>query len=93
MAPECDHPYNIDLFVGGLVTVRDDALAEPIRTRVIIAAQFKRLKFGDRYFFTHAGPNGFTPNQLSELKKRTLDSIICDNTQQVLGPNVFLQPG
>lgn len=57
------------------------------------AMQFKLLKDGDRFFFTHGngGPGAFWEYQIQHLRKRTFGDIICENsgiaqTQQ----NVFL---
>jgi len=48
----------------------------------IIGDQFKRLKFGDRFFFTHE-----TETETSVLKRevfqRTLSSVICDNVPNI----------
>lgn len=76
------HPQDIDLFVGGL-------LEQPLTGEVlghtfgaIIAEQFRRLKYGDRFFFTHTGEDhSFTTMAISEVRKRRLSDIICDNTK------------
>ena len=62
----------------------------------IIADQFKMLKDGDRFFFTHSeGPKamGLSLEVQDMLLQRTLSDIICQNTQDIsqLPKNVFLQ--
>ena len=61
----------------------------------IIADQFKMLKDGDRFFFTHSeGPQAMgLPLEVQDmLVQRTLSDIICQNTQDIsqLPANVFL---
>jgi len=77
------HPDDIDPFTGGLAEIpMPGAITGPTFT-CIMANQFFRLKFGDRFFFTHENQAGtFTPFQIMELKKVTLSDIICQNTQQ-----------
>jgi hypothetical protein len=61
-------------FVGGLLG--------PTFT-TIIADQFKALKDGDRFFFTHtngARAMGLDPAIQTMVMKRTLSDIICQNT-------------
>jgi len=85
-------PNDIDLFTGALTeTPVANALSGPT-FNCLMAVQFARLKFGDRYFFTHASQAGsFSSTQLSNLRSRTLGDIICENSQQVQTQrNVFL---
>ncbi|XP_064485396.1 chorion peroxidase-like [Ornithodoros turicata] len=59
----------------------------------ILAHQFKKLKFGDRFYYQHASQAGsFTKDQLREIQKTTLAGIICDNTYTVtsIQKNVFV---
>ncbi len=53
------------------------------------------LMDGDRFFFTHRDQTGsFTPAQLSNLRRRTLRDVICENTAvEQLQTNVFLSSG
>jgi hypothetical protein len=45
------------------------------------ARQFYRIKFGDRYFFTHANQvSSFTLEQLAHIRSRKFSDIICDNS-------------
>merc|ERR1719452_349963 len=88
-------PNDIDLFVGGLAEVAvKDGLTGPT-FNCIKSIQFKRLMDGDRFFFTHQNEVGsFTTSQLSQLRKRTLRDIICENTELAKARgNVFLLEG
>ena len=52
------HPHDIELYSGGLLEER--ANGEGILGylfRKINAMQFQKLKYGDRFFFTHQGKN------------------------------------
>ena len=55
------------------------------------ALQFKALKDGDRYFFTHKNQAGsFSKNGQETIMGRTLADIICDNTNiEKVPTNVF----
>ena len=53
---------------------------------VLPGEQFRRLKFGDRYFYeSGANPGKFTEPQLAEIRKSSLARITCDN-----GDNIHL---
>ena len=95
------HPKQIDLFVGGLAEDPDptggaafSGLTGPTFNK-IKALQFKSLKSGDRYFFTHVGQAGsFTNTGVDTLLSRKLSDIICDNTEITKLPtNSFNVPG
>ncbi|TRY75693.1 hypothetical protein TCAL_04782 [Tigriopus californicus] len=77
-----NHPNDIDVFVGGLA---ENPYADGLTGHTfqcIKSKQFQFLKYGDRYFFTHANQAGsFEPYQISNLLQRTLGDIICDNTK------------
>ena len=59
----------------------------------LIKEQFEVSKRGDRFFYTNS--KQFTSNQLEEIKKQSLGSLLCSNadnpSQMKLQPNVFLQ--
>lgn len=73
---------DIDLFTGGLAErPNQGAVVGPTFT-CIMGIQFYHLKYGDRFYFEHAGQSGsFSQAQLRELKKVTLGKIICENTR------------
>ncbi|XP_054713172.1 peroxidase-like [Uloborus diversus] len=48
----------------------------------VLGQQYKRVKFGDRYWFEHANQAGsFNPDQLLEIKRTTLARILCETTR------------
>ena len=50
--------------------------------------QFRRTRYGDRFFFTHKGEAGsFTKDARETLIDRTLAGIICDNTDITAVPS------
>ncbi|XP_030755866.1 peroxidase-like [Sitophilus oryzae] len=75
---------DIDVYTGALSE-------KPIRGTILgptftclILDQFIRLKFGDRYWYENAKmPQGFSINQLNEIRKTTLAGIICDNADNL----------
>eukprot|EP00116_Pleurobrachia_bachei_P002814 sb/3463076/ len=68
-----------DLFVGGILEEPvNDGLLGPTFS-CILGEQFKQLRDGDRFFYTHKGV--FTPEQLDQILKSSLSKVICDNTR------------
>lgn len=55
------------------------------------AMQFYRIKFGDRFFFTHNNQAGsFNAAQLENIRKRTYGDIMCENSKlDMTTANVF----
>merc|ERR1712083_497906 len=47
----------------------------------LIADQFRRLKFGDRFFYTHTDANGLSKVVKDEILQRTLGDVLCDVTR------------
>lgn len=88
---------DIDLWPGGIAEWPVDSGIVGPTFACIIGRQFNRLFWGDRFFFTHQDQAGsFTQTQRSNLRMRTLNSIICDNTFPTvtsLPQNAFLQGG
>eukprot|EP00094_Tigriopus_californicus_P004962 TCALIF_04778-PA protein Name:"Similar to Pxn Peroxidasin (Drosophila melanogaster)" AED:0.07 eAED:0.07 QI:0/0/0/0.33/1/1/3/0/685 len=77
-----NHPNDIDVFVGGLAERPSQDGLTGHTFQCIKSKQFQFLKYGDRYFFTHANQAGsFKQGQMLNLLQRTLGDIICDNTQ------------
>ena len=62
----------------------------------VLGEQFYKLKFGDRYFFTHTNvhPNlRFCDDDLEKLKQRKLRDILCENSDvPYLAQSVFRVP-
>eukprot|EP00095_Tigriopus_kingsejongensis_P006865 maker-scaffold1431_size41609-snap-gene-0.2 protein:Tk06865 transcript:maker-scaffold1431_size41609-snap-gene-0.2-mRNA-1 annotation:"peroxinectin " len=75
-------PDDIDLFVGGLLEEDSQGSILGPTFSCIIGRQFQMLKFGDRFFFTHlnAYPRSFLPHEMTEIRRRSLGDILCDNT-------------
>ena len=88
-------PDDIDLFVAGLAEEKVSGGLTGKTFNCIKARQFKALKDGDRFFFTHKNQAGsFTSKQLKEVRSRRLREIICDNTDIAsTRENVFLLSG
>jgi len=85
------NPGDIDFYIGGtLETVKEGHTVGPT-WECLITHQFRDLKEGDRYFFTN--PGQFTENQLKTIRKQTLSSVICSNSNDVdkmrLPENIF----
>jgi len=88
---------DIDLMVGGVAekNVRGGAVGPTFAC--IIGEQFRRLKYGDRYFYTHVQDNffakGLSPVAKSYVLDRTLGDILCENSElQEIQKWVTLQP-
>ena len=75
---------NIDLYLGGVSerSVKGGAVGPVFAC--IIGEQFRRLKYGDRFFYTHnpdpEGSKGLGTITKSYVLQRTLGDLICDNT-------------
>ena len=88
-----NNPSNIDAFTGGLAEdTPDDGLVGPLFS-CIIKKQFKALRDGDRYFFTHpTGDESKSAGLLPEARKnilgRTLAAVMCDNINTESGISV-----
>ena len=88
-----DSPSDIDLFTAGLVEKLLPGANLGATFACIVGGQFKHLRWGDRFFFTHnpgdlppldastSNPNPFTQAQLKNIRNRHLGDIICDNTK------------
>ena len=86
------YPSDIELFPGGLSETPSEPGKLGPTFSCIIGEQFRNLKFGDRFFFTHenTGMVKFCHSDLELLRKRTLRDIICENTEiDELPMNVF----
>ncbi|XP_065352349.1 uncharacterized protein LOC135947188 [Cloeon dipterum] len=73
---------DIDPYTGLLseTPVTTSGILGPTAT-CVISDQFVRLKKGDRFWYeTPSAPQAFSPAQLNELKKVSLSSLLCDNT-------------
>ncbi|XP_013398465.1 myeloperoxidase-like [Lingula anatina] len=74
------HVDDIDLWTAGVSEIpRNDGLLGPTFS-CIIGQQFRRLKYGDRYFYQHSGETGLTEDQLLSIKGVLLSRVMCENT-------------
>ncbi|XP_057660218.1 uncharacterized protein LOC130896263 [Diorhabda carinulata] len=88
------NPNDIDLIVGAI-------LEEPLPGSLLgptfnclLKKQFQLLRESDRFWYENdLPPSSFTNNQLKEIKKTTLSSILCANVPELykLPPKVFIQ--
>lgn len=83
---------DIDLFTGGMAEKPVEGGLVGSTFACIIATQFQRLKFGDRFFYLTTEPTvGFTPSQRREINRVTLGKVVCENTSnKSLQMNIFL---
>ncbi|XP_055523846.1 chorion peroxidase-like isoform X1 [Wyeomyia smithii] len=95
-----ESPDDIDLWIGGLLEVAlpDGLLGETFAH--LIAEQFARLKYSDRYYYTNSPdikPDAFTSHQLRQFQRITLASVICANLDKrrdfYQAPHAFLKSG
>ncbi|XP_071454888.1 uncharacterized protein [Hetaerina americana] len=72
---------DVDMYSGSLSEIPvGEGLLGPTFS-CLIADQFLRLKTGDRYWYeTSELPQAFTPEQLAEIRRISLASIICENS-------------
>ncbi|KAL3855003.1 hypothetical protein ACJMK2_014235 [Sinanodonta woodiana] len=80
-------PKDIDLWTG-LVTEDNRSQVIGPTLNCILGAQFKALKFGDRYWYERPEPEGFSVEKLNAIKGTSLAALICANLND---PN-FLMP-
>ena len=85
---------DIDLFTGGLAEIPNKGAAVGPTFGCLIGRQMYYLKKGDRYWYENdIPPSSFTKDQLNEIRKISLASILCDNTNSIdfVQPNVFIE--
>jgi len=86
---------DIDLYLAGIIEYHlPNSELGPLLS-CIIAEQFRRLKYGDRFFYENSGQiNSFTPAQLAEIKKVTIARLFCDNGEdiEIMQPHAFILP-
>jgi len=85
MASIYKSPDDIDLFIAGMSekVAAGGGMVGHTFTHMI-ADQFARLKEGDRYYYEHGGQSGsFTPQQLVEIRKVSMASVLCRNGDSI----------
>ena len=85
---------DIDLFVGGLSEPPNKLGGQLGETfSAIVVEQMKRLKFGDRFFFTHNEPVGFTDSKcVAPLKRPRCTVGLGQPTRSVATGNKWIGP-
>ena len=84
-------PDDVDMYVAGAMEIPKTGSVVGPTFHCLIQHQFKNLKIGDRFFFTN--PGQFSESQLSEIKKQSMASVFCENSDNSeklkLTKNVF----
>ncbi|XP_078321657.1 salivary peroxidase/catechol oxidase-like isoform X2 [Crassostrea virginica] len=70
---------DIDVFAGGVAETPDDGAAVGPLFSCIIGNQFRDFKDGDRYWYERKGVEGFSRDQLNEIRKVKLSKLVCEN--------------
>ena len=85
-----NNPDIADLWVAGLAETPADGGVVGATFGCIIREQMRRIRDGDRYFYTNRGV--FSYHQLREIRKATMSKILCDNLQNIVSiqRNAFL---
>ncbi|GMS94937.1 hypothetical protein PENTCL1PPCAC_17112 [Pristionchus entomophagus] len=80
------NPADMDLFLAGLAEKPvAGALLGPTFS-CILARQFSTIKRGDRFWYENfVFPSAFSDEQLKEMRKTSLSSILCETTGDKLG--------
>lgn len=85
---------DIDLFTGGLAEIPNKGAAVGPTFGCLLGRQMYYYKRGDRYWYENdIPPSSFTKDQLNEIRKISLGSVICDNSESIdfVQPNVFIE--
>ena len=84
---------DIDLFVGGNAEYHIKGAIVGPTFACVIAEQFRRLKFGDRFWYENTRQLGsFSEHQIAEIKKTTLASIFCGDEVTHIQKLAFIRP-
>ncbi|XP_064107277.1 peroxidase-like [Macrobrachium nipponense] len=88
--------HDIDLYPGGISEIHlEGGILGPTFT-CILTDQFKRMKFGDRFWYEERDQAGsFTKDQIQELHKVSLARVFCNNIPDLTRIQRFplLEPG
>lgn len=98
LASVYESPDDVDLWPGGILEPPMDGAVVGPTFAALLSAGYKRYKFADRYYFTNGpevNPGAFTLQQLGEIRRTTLASMICANADHKMdfyqAPEAFLQ--
>ncbi|XP_066957201.1 chorion peroxidase-like [Macrobrachium rosenbergii] len=82
---------DIDLYAGGISETPMNGGILGFTFTCLIVDQFKRIKFGDRFWYEEKNQAGsFTPEQIEQLHKTTFSRILCDNVPTLNNVQQFL---
>lgn len=87
--------HDIDLYVAGILEHHLPNSELGPTMACLVAEQFRRLKYGDRFWYENSGQvHSFSSDQLAEIKKVTLARLLCDNGDYIeyMQPNAFILP-
>ncbi|XP_067658014.1 chorion peroxidase-like [Haliotis asinina] len=74
-------PDDIDVFTGAVAEEHVSGGAVGPLLACLIGQQFHDLKYGDSFWFETSHPRkGFTPGQLSEIRRMSFAKILCRNS-------------
>ena len=85
---------DVDLFTGGLAEIPNKGAAVGPTFGCLLGRQMYYYKRGDRYWYENdIPPSSFTKDQLNEIRKVSLGSVICENSESIdfVQPNVFIE--
>ncbi|KXJ75130.1 chorion peroxidase [Aedes albopictus] len=98
LAQVYESPDDVDLWPGGVLEPPAEGAVVGPTFVALLSAGYTRYKRADRYYFTNGpevNPGAFTLQQLGELRRTTLASIICANADHredfYQAPEAFLQ--
>ena len=84
-------PDDVDLYIGASMETPLTGSQLGPTVHCLVRDQFDRLKKGDRFFYTN--PSQFSPAQLAAIKRTSLASVLCANSDDPanlrLPKNVF----
>ncbi|XP_043210386.1 peroxidase-like [Amphibalanus amphitrite] len=90
------HWQDVDLFAGINLEKRAPGAMVGPTARCVIADQFLRLRYGDRFFYDQAGQAGsFSWQQLQQLRRSSMARLLCDNVGagfDSVQPLAFIRP-
>lgn len=88
------HVDDIDLFVGGLAERPLTGAVVGPTIGCLLGQQFQILKKGDRFWYeNNIPPSALTKDQLQEIRKVSLASLICANMEEIFSvqPEAFIR--
>ncbi|KAL0122530.1 hypothetical protein PUN28_007320 [Cardiocondyla obscurior] len=84
---------DVDLLVGGILETPATGVAVGPTFECLLKKQFITIRNSDRFWYENdIPPSGLTPTQLVEIRKVSLASILCANTNiRRIQPRVFIR--